>query len=292
MSFRRRITLASAAAVAIAVVLASLLVYVLTADELHSQVDNQLRSHARETSRLKRLFAAAAEGRHRRRGEHRRSTRRARSRSRPRRPKATSTRSGAEGGPTRPTAATGPRSAALRPGINAAPGSLFGQLPPNPDQVRGYQQVVEPTASVLARSVAERDAAGRPAHRAARRARRRTVLPQRDRRRRAPARARRRPSGATAREQLALPLSRSRQPAEPLRLILFLRRDRRHRPRRAARPARRGHRGAPAEAPHADDRARHPHPGPERADRRRPAKTRSAASRAASTRCSTRWSAR
>src|SRR5580698_852329 len=59
MSFRRRITLVSAAAVAIAVVLASLLVYILTSNQLHSQVDNQLRDHARETERLKRLFAAA-----------------------------------------------------------------------------------------------------------------------------------------------------------------------------------------------------------------------------------------
>ena len=39
MSFRRRITLVSAAAVAIAVVLASLLTYVLTSNQLHSQVD-------------------------------------------------------------------------------------------------------------------------------------------------------------------------------------------------------------------------------------------------------------
>ena len=39
MSFRRRITLVSAAAVAVAVVLASLLTYLLTSDQLHSQVD-------------------------------------------------------------------------------------------------------------------------------------------------------------------------------------------------------------------------------------------------------------
>ena len=57
MSFRRRITLVSAAAVAIAVILAALLVYVLTSDQLRSQVDNQLRSHAREAARLQRLFA-------------------------------------------------------------------------------------------------------------------------------------------------------------------------------------------------------------------------------------------
>ncbi len=60
MSFRGRIALAAAAAVAIAVVLASLLVYLLTADQLHSQVDNQLRSRAHETRRLERLFAVGA----------------------------------------------------------------------------------------------------------------------------------------------------------------------------------------------------------------------------------------
>src|ERR1035441_10563670 len=44
MSFRRRITLASAAAVTIAVVLASGLVYLLTSHELRGQVDAQLRN--------------------------------------------------------------------------------------------------------------------------------------------------------------------------------------------------------------------------------------------------------
>jgi two-component system sensor histidine kinase MprB len=42
MSFRRRITLASAAAVAVAVLLGSVLTYVLTANELHGQIDAQL----------------------------------------------------------------------------------------------------------------------------------------------------------------------------------------------------------------------------------------------------------
>jgi two-component system, OmpR family, sensor histidine kinase MprB len=46
MSFRRRITLVSAAAVAIAVVLASLLTYLLTSHQLHGQVDAQLSSRA------------------------------------------------------------------------------------------------------------------------------------------------------------------------------------------------------------------------------------------------------
>jgi sensor histidine kinase regulating citrate/malate metabolism len=46
VSFRRRITLVSAAAVAVAVVLASLLTYLLTSHQLHSQVDSQLSSRA------------------------------------------------------------------------------------------------------------------------------------------------------------------------------------------------------------------------------------------------------
>ena len=52
MSFRRRITFVSAAAVAIAVVLASLLTYVLTSNQLHSQVDAQLRHRGGESARL------------------------------------------------------------------------------------------------------------------------------------------------------------------------------------------------------------------------------------------------
>ncbi len=152
MSFRRRIAIVSAAAVAIAVVLASLLVYVLTADQLRSQVDNQLRDHAHETARLKRLFAAAnikvnkdgsasivitapkdfaieakeAEGEiNPKAGEsqhhHGLATREAY-------------------GPT-----------VLENGDR--PGSLFGKLPANPQQVRGYQQVVESDGRVIARSV-------------------------------------------------------------------------------------------------------------------------------------------
>jgi two-component system, OmpR family, sensor histidine kinase MprB len=47
MSFRRRITLVSAAAVAVAVVLASALTYLLAAHQLHSQIDSQLHARAR-----------------------------------------------------------------------------------------------------------------------------------------------------------------------------------------------------------------------------------------------------
>jgi len=150
MSFRRRIALAAAAAVAIAVVLASLLVYVLTANQLHGQVDNQLRSRARETRRLQRLFAVGA------------------------------LRIGPNGAASIVVSApsafaiaakesesdipgkvhekgAGRRGRATRESDfgdveSRRPGSLFGKLPPNPDEARGYQQVVDSNGKVLARS--------------------------------------------------------------------------------------------------------------------------------------------
>jgi two-component system sensor histidine kinase MprB len=57
MSFRRRITLVSAAAVAIAVVLAAILTYVLTSNQLHRQIDTQLSQRAREARPLQRLLS-------------------------------------------------------------------------------------------------------------------------------------------------------------------------------------------------------------------------------------------
>jgi two-component system sensor histidine kinase MprB len=94
MSFRRRITIVSAAAVAIAIVLASILTYVLTSAQLHKQIDTQLTQRARETRPFERLLG---------------------------RP------------PSRP------------PGL--------GRLSPSPQQVRGYQQMVEANGHVIARSV-------------------------------------------------------------------------------------------------------------------------------------------
>jgi two-component system sensor histidine kinase MprB len=92
MSFRRRITIASAAAVAVAVVLASLLVYVLTSDQLHGQVDSQLRNRGHEATRLLSY-------------------------------------------------------------LNHHGGRVpFGDLPPAPNQVRGYQQVVGASGAILVRS--------------------------------------------------------------------------------------------------------------------------------------------
>jgi two-component system, OmpR family, sensor histidine kinase MprB len=94
VSFRRRITLASATAVAIAVVLASTLTYVLTSQQLSNQLDSQLRNRGRGAGLL--LRALDLHGR-----------------------------------PVR------------RP---------FGRLAPGPGQVRGYQQVVNASGKILARS--------------------------------------------------------------------------------------------------------------------------------------------
>jgi two-component system sensor histidine kinase MprB len=153
MTFRQRITIVSAAAVAIAVVLTSLLTYVLTSNQLHSQVDRQLRNRAHETSRLQRLFSVGAikvgaDGSASLRltepGAFAVATRAAEGDLAPRGDEASDAPKGATTTLPHKTTTTqgGPR-----------PGSLFGKLPHSPDQVRGYQQVVEPSGKVLARSV-------------------------------------------------------------------------------------------------------------------------------------------
>jgi two-component system sensor histidine kinase MprB len=94
VSFRRRITLVSAAAVAVAVVLASALTYLLAARELYGQVDSQLRGRAR------------------------------------------------------PLVARFDRSpgAATRPGPHR---DAFPGIPPGPNQVRGYQQLIDSSGKIL-----------------------------------------------------------------------------------------------------------------------------------------------
>jgi two-component system sensor histidine kinase MprB len=94
MSFRRRITLVSAAAVAVAVVLASALTYLLSARELYGQIDSQLRDRAQPLAR---------------RFEH---------------------------GPTPLTPRGGHHDA-------------FPGIPPGPDQVRGYQQLIDSSGTIL-----------------------------------------------------------------------------------------------------------------------------------------------
>ncbi|HLL93216.1 MAG TPA: HAMP domain-containing sensor histidine kinase [Solirubrobacteraceae bacterium] len=115
MSFRRRITLVSAAAVAIAVVLASLLTYLLTSHELRGQVDSQLSSRADSLR-----FVASGPAR--------------RSRS------ALLDLIKGQDSEQAPSTRT-PR------GVTP-----LGNLPPRPGQVRGYQQLVDEHGHVLFRS--------------------------------------------------------------------------------------------------------------------------------------------
>jgi two-component system sensor histidine kinase MprB len=118
VSFRRRIALASAAAVAIAVVLASLLVYLLTAHQLRSELDAQLRGRGHSAARLAPLFAHN--------------------------PDLTSLTKGAPLSPAEVRA--------LKEASRPLAALLTGKLPPRPDQVRGYQQLVTASGSVLASS--------------------------------------------------------------------------------------------------------------------------------------------
>jgi two-component system, OmpR family, sensor histidine kinase MprB len=132
VSFRRRITIASATAVAVAVVLASLLVYVLTSSQLHRQVDAQLHTRSRESRRLLRYLdthgghqAAASAG----------------------------APFGLALGPSavaRPTPGAG--KADHRTSSQATTSNPFGNLPPGPGQVLGYQQVVGAKGNILIRS--------------------------------------------------------------------------------------------------------------------------------------------
>ena len=122
MSFSRRIALAASAAVAIAVVLASALTYVLTSNQLHSQVDAQLHRRAAEASAYLRsthgrLHATGTEEPH----------------------SLASLRSRAQ-----------IRAAESKKDQQAS--DLFGHVPPGPDQVRGYQQVVNAKGEVLLQS--------------------------------------------------------------------------------------------------------------------------------------------
>jgi len=140
MSFRRRITLVSAAAVAVAVVLASMLTYVLTSNQLHSQIDTQLRNRGREAGRLVRFLGPNG------------------------RQAAVSSESAAlrlaagdnvtptPGEDAAPVAKAKAAHAQATKGATSTPRNLFGRLPPNPDEVRGYQQVVNAAGTVLLRS--------------------------------------------------------------------------------------------------------------------------------------------
>ncbi|MGA8365245.1 MAG: HAMP domain-containing sensor histidine kinase [Solirubrobacteraceae bacterium] len=120
MSFRRRITLASSAAVAIAVVLASVLVYVLTSNELHGQVDAQLHNRVDNLRLIERHPA-------RRHSDRLLDALAGRS---------ASAQQLFESGPQQPA-------------------ERLGNVSPRPNQVRGYQQLVDTAGKVLFRSGAK-----------------------------------------------------------------------------------------------------------------------------------------
>jgi two-component system sensor histidine kinase MprB len=133
VSFRRRITIVSAAAVAVAVLLASALTYVLASRQLYSQVDSQLRARSQELARLSPVLEASllSFSRHKP-GAH------------------YGLPAGGEIGSLSST--TLARLARGEPAATGTGPRLFGRLPPSPAQVRGYQQVVDSDGSVLLRS--------------------------------------------------------------------------------------------------------------------------------------------
>jgi two-component system sensor histidine kinase MprB len=141
MSFRRRITIVSAAAVAVAIVLASLLTYVLTSDQLHRQLDTQLRNRGHAAIRLERFLTPRTQSGailsdserlaldlNGIAGDSKDSTE----------------------AKANPGARTGPFP--QKTSYGAAARNLFGRLPPGPDQVRGYQQVVNSAGGIVVRS--------------------------------------------------------------------------------------------------------------------------------------------
>jgi two-component system sensor histidine kinase MprB len=119
MSFRRRITLVSAAAVAIAVVLASVLTYLLTSHQLRGQVDTQLSNRADSLR-----FVAHSPAHHSR--------------------NALVNLIKSQDSDQAPTRGSTPRQSA----------SPLDNLPPRPGQVRGYQQLLDTGGHVLFRSSA------------------------------------------------------------------------------------------------------------------------------------------
>jgi two-component system, OmpR family, sensor histidine kinase MprB len=121
MSFRRRITFASAAAVAVAVLLASALVYVLTSNELHGQIDSQLRGRSDNLRLIERHPVRRHDDR------------------------LLDALAGRNGASPQQLFESGPQQ----------PGEALGNVSPRPNQVRGYQQLVDAKGKVLFRSGAK-----------------------------------------------------------------------------------------------------------------------------------------
>jgi two-component system, OmpR family, sensor histidine kinase MprB len=144
MSFRRRIALAAAAAVAIAVVLASLLTYLLTSNQLHRQVDSQLRNRARTAGRLERFLQP---GRKAPAIAERESERLGLDLNR-----LDGSSKDPDEGAAGAVAPNPQESGTVSTRYGPLAKNLFGRLPPGPDQVRGYQQVVNSAGAIVVRS--------------------------------------------------------------------------------------------------------------------------------------------
>ncbi|MBA3809696.1 MAG: HAMP domain-containing histidine kinase, partial [Solirubrobacterales bacterium] len=142
MSFRRRITIVSAAAVAVAVVLASLLTYFLTSDQLHRQLEDQLRNRSHAATRLERFLKSSTVV-----SDNERLALDLNGIANDSAPDSTAAKTSGE-------AKASKRAGRFPQKISyaAAARNLFGRLPPGPDQVRGYQQVVNSTGRIVARS--------------------------------------------------------------------------------------------------------------------------------------------
>ena len=138
MTFRRRIALAAALAVAVAVVLASALTYLLTSNQLHSQVDEQLRNRAHAARRLERLLKPGSAALVKRESERL-------GRDLDRLATGHDSADEAVG-----SGSSGEGSALPRYGPIAR--NLFGKITPGPDQVRGYQQIVNASGTIIVRS--------------------------------------------------------------------------------------------------------------------------------------------
>jgi two-component system sensor histidine kinase MprB len=150
MSFRRRITLVSAAAVAIAVVLASVLTYLLASHQLRGQVDAQLRSRSEDL----RFIANAPTGLS---GRDERYLARVLARSGQHKLLPTGAKASSSLGLLLAPPVPGSPAARQRSGsgpVGSGPavtvqGNPFGNLSPHPDQVRGYQQLIDSSGKIL-----------------------------------------------------------------------------------------------------------------------------------------------
>jgi two-component system, OmpR family, sensor histidine kinase MprB len=150
MSFQRRITLVSAAAVAIAVVLASALTYLLVSHQLRGQIDSQLRARSDGL----RLIASNAPGALSASDEAYLK----RVLARPGRPRSPATRDGAGlGALLGPPADAGELTGTGESGGGSNDSAAlahdpFANISPHPGQVRGYQQLIDSAGKVLFRS--------------------------------------------------------------------------------------------------------------------------------------------